>query len=48
VFLPPIGGSTVYIFGDPEKIPDESVPLTARVHDECNGRYWNKYIYIML
>ncbi|EKU21887.1 gtp cyclohydrolase ii [Nannochloropsis gaditana CCMP526] len=37
VFLPPIGGSTVYIFGDPEKIPDESVPLTARVHDECNG-----------
>lgn len=39
VFLPPIGGSTVYIFGDPEKIPDESVPLTARVHDECNGEF---------
>jgi hypothetical protein len=37
VFLPPIGGSTVYIFGDPAKIPDENTPLTVRVHDECNG-----------
>merc|ERR1719428_2303883 len=37
VFLPPIGGMTVYIWGDPEKIPDESVELTCRVHDECNG-----------
>merc|ERR1719382_1033175 len=24
-------------WGDPEKIPDESVELTVRVHDECNG-----------
>lgn len=37
VFLPPIGGLTIYIFGDPALIPDEDVPLTVRVHDECNG-----------
>ncbi|KAG8467735.1 hypothetical protein KFE25_006787 [Diacronema lutheri] len=37
VFLPPIGGCTIYIFGDPATIPDESKPLTVRVHDECNG-----------
>jgi GTP cyclohydrolase II len=37
VFLPPIGGQTLYMFGDPASISDPSVPLTARVHDECNG-----------
>ena len=37
IFLPPIGGMTVYIWGDVSKIPDESVELTCRVHDECNG-----------
>src|SRR5262245_10860899 len=37
VFLPPIGGQTVYIFGDPKQLADPSVTLTARVHDECNG-----------
>jgi GTP cyclohydrolase II len=37
VFLPPIGGLTVYIFGNPEFIDDESKELTLRVHDECNG-----------
>ena len=37
VFLPPIGGMTVYMFGDLTTIPDRSKPLTARVHDECNG-----------
>ncbi|MCG7596450.1 GTP cyclohydrolase II [Mycobacterium sp. PSTR-4-N] len=37
VFLPPIGGQTVYIFGDPAHLADSSVELTARVHDECNG-----------
>ncbi len=37
VFLPPIGGQTVYIFGDPRHLADPSVELTARVHDECNG-----------
>jgi len=37
VFLPPIGGQTVYIFGDPRDLADPAVELTARVHDECNG-----------
>jgi GTP cyclohydrolase II len=37
LFLPPIGGLTIYMWGDPATIPDESVPLTVRVHDECNG-----------
>jgi GTP cyclohydrolase II len=37
VFLPPIGGQTVYIFGDPHDLAKPQVELTARVHDECNG-----------
>lgn len=37
VFLPPIGGLTVYCFGDPAKMSDPSVKLALRVHDECNG-----------
>ncbi|KAH9021861.1 GTP cyclohydrolase N terminal-domain-containing protein [Lactarius hengduanensis] len=37
VFLPPIGGMTVYIFGPPSYLSDESKELTLRVHDECNG-----------
>ncbi|HEX8661844.1 MAG TPA: GTP cyclohydrolase II [Brevundimonas sp.] len=37
VFLPPIGGITLYIFGDPAAIPDPKRRLTCRVHDECNG-----------
>ena len=37
VFLPPIGGISVYIFGDPAHLADRRVPLTCRVHDECNG-----------
>jgi GTP cyclohydrolase II len=37
VFLPPIGGQTVYIFGDGRNLGDPTVELTARVHDECNG-----------
>ncbi|TNY22030.1 GTP cyclohydrolase II [Rhodotorula diobovata] len=36
-FLPPIGGLTVYIFGNPDFIRDESKECTVRVHDECNG-----------
>jgi GTP cyclohydrolase II len=35
VFLPPIGGMTLYIFGDPEALGRRK--LTCRVHDECNG-----------
>ncbi|KAI9158823.1 GTP cyclohydrolase [Paramyrothecium foliicola] len=37
VFLPPIGGLTVYCFGDPAKMSDTSVRLSLRIHDECNG-----------
>ena len=37
VFLPPIGGQTVYIFGNPRDLANPAVELTARVHDECNG-----------
>ena len=37
VFLPPIGGLTVYCFGDPAKMSDRNVRLALRVHDECNG-----------
>ncbi|KAI8331515.1 GTP cyclohydrolase N terminal-domain-containing protein [Chlamydoabsidia padenii] len=37
VFLPPIGGISVYIFGNPAYISDASKKLTLRVHDECNG-----------
>jgi len=37
VFLPPIGGITLYIFGDPSAIHDPKRRLTCRVHDECNG-----------
>ncbi|KAI8052784.1 GTP cyclohydrolase N terminal-domain-containing protein [Thamnidium elegans] len=37
VYLPPIGGISVYIFGNPEYVSDPSKKLTLRVHDECNG-----------
>jgi GTP cyclohydrolase II len=37
IFLPPIGGQTLYIFGNPHDLADPTVTLTARVHDECNG-----------
>lgn len=37
LFLPPIGGLTIYIWGDPATISNEDIPLTVRVHDECNG-----------
>ncbi|ORX48211.1 hypothetical protein DM01DRAFT_1338680 [Hesseltinella vesiculosa] len=37
VFLPPIGGISVYIFGNPAYVSDPSKKLTLRVHDECNG-----------
>jgi GTP cyclohydrolase II len=37
VFMPPIGGATVYMFGDVQGISDPNKPLAVRVHDECNG-----------
>ncbi len=37
VFLPPIGGITVYLFGDIGRLTDPRTRITCRVHDECNG-----------
>jgi GTP cyclohydrolase II len=37
VFLPPIGGITVYLLGDVAAITDPNRKLAVRVHDECNG-----------
>jgi len=37
VFLPPIGGQTVYLFGDVSLLGQPGTRVTARVHDECNG-----------
>ena len=37
VFLPPIGGTTLYCFGDIKAIGDPDRVLACRVHDECNG-----------
>lgn len=37
VFLPPIGGLTVYIFGDPTEISNPDKKIALRIHDECNG-----------
>jgi len=36
-FLPPIGGSSVYLFGDAAKLGDPTVGVTCRIHDECSG-----------
>lgn len=37
ILLPPIGGATVYCFGDLEALTDPARPVACRVHDECNG-----------
>jgi GTP cyclohydrolase II len=37
VWLPPIGSSTAYIFGDAADLANPKIELTCRVHDECNG-----------
>ncbi len=37
VFLPPIGGATIYLFGDVAKLANPRTQITCRVHDECNG-----------
>ncbi|MCB1902191.1 GTP cyclohydrolase II [Cognatazoarcus halotolerans] len=37
VFLPPIGGMTLYFFGDVEKLGQPQTKVACRVHDECNG-----------
>ena len=37
VFLPPIGSTSVYFFGDIQGISDPKREFACRVHDECNG-----------
>jgi len=37
LFLPPVGGMTVYIVGDIRAINDPNKKVACRVHDECNG-----------
>lgn len=37
VFLPPIGGHTLYFFGDMSKLTGKDSKVACRVHDECNG-----------
>ncbi len=37
VFLPPIGGMTLYFFGDVAKLGRPETRVACRVHDECNG-----------
>jgi GTP cyclohydrolase II len=37
VFLPPIGGMSVYLIGDPSRLGDPHACIACRVHDECNG-----------
>ncbi|MEN7531784.1 GTP cyclohydrolase II [Cupriavidus sp. 2SB] len=37
VFLPPIGGMTLYFVGDVSKLGQPETRVACRVHDECNG-----------
>lgn len=37
IFLPPIGGISIYAFGEVSAISDPARKLACRVHDECNG-----------
>jgi GTP cyclohydrolase II len=37
VFLPPIGGMSVYFVGDVQKLGNQQYEHACRVHDECNG-----------
>ena len=37
VFLPPIGGMTLYCFGEMSELGKPETKVACRVHDECNG-----------
>jgi GTP cyclohydrolase II len=37
VFLPPIGGMTVYFFGEVSQLGRPETRVACRLHDECNG-----------
>ena len=37
LFLPPIGGATIYFVGDMKKLGRPETRIACRLHDECNG-----------
>ena len=37
LFLPPIGGATIYFVGDVSKLGKPETKIACRLHDECNG-----------
>jgi GTP cyclohydrolase II len=37
VLLPPVGGTTVYLFGAVDRLTRPGTVIACRVHDECNG-----------
>jgi len=37
VFIPGVGGCTIYTFGDVRKVRDPTTEICVRVHDECIG-----------
>jgi GTP cyclohydrolase II len=37
IFLPPIAGQTIYLFGSLSTLEDPARPIAVRVHDECSG-----------
>jgi GTP cyclohydrolase II len=37
IFLPPIGGATIYFFGDMTRLGKQETRIACRLHDECNG-----------
>jgi len=37
VYMPQVGGMTIYTFGDIARLKDPKTQIAVRVHDECNG-----------
>ena len=37
LFLPPLGGTSVYVFGDPAALGRPETRISCRMHDECSG-----------
>ena len=37
VFVPPIGGHSIYLFGEISALTDPRRKVACRIHDECNG-----------
>eukprot|EP00457_Paulinella_chromatophora_P002145 gb/GEZN01002149.1/.p1 GENE.gb/GEZN01002149.1/~~gb/GEZN01002149.1/.p1 ORF type:complete len:780 (+),score=83.75 gb/GEZN01002149.1/:34-2373(+) len=36
-FFPPVGGATIYMFGNIAKLGDPTTQVAVRVHDQCTG-----------